>query len=55
MQKAVMVKFSFSKLKIETVNYFPQSPTKIVCNNVLNVRSCLASCLTFKPFLMLDP
>ena len=40
--------------KIENVKIFTQSLTKIFCIRVFNVGGCLASCLTFKPFLTLD-
>ena len=53
--KTVVEKFSFSELKIEKVKFFTQSPTKIFCISVFNVEGCLASCLTFRPFLTLDP
>ena len=52
--KKVVEKFSFSELKIEKVKFFTQN-TKIVWINVFNVGGCLTSCLTFRPFLMLDP
>ena len=55
MPKKVLEEFSFSKLKIEKVNSFIQSPTKIFCISVFNVGGCLASCLTFRPFLTLGP
>ena len=55
MPKTVVEKFSFSELKIEKVKFFTQGPTKIFCISVLNVGVCLASCLTFRPFLTLDP
>ena len=45
---------SLNKLKIEKVKLFTQNPTKIFCTSVLSW-SCLASCLTFRPFLTLDP
>ena len=48
-------KFSFSKLIIEKVKFFTQSPTKFFCINVLNVGGCLASCLIFGTFLTLNP
>ena len=48
-------KFSFSELKIEKIKFFTQSPTKIFCVSVFNIRGCLASCSTFRPFLTLDP
>ena len=35
--------------------FFTQNPTKIFCINVFDVGDCLASCLTFRPFSMLDP
>ena len=54
--KKIVEKFSFSKLKIEKVNFFTQSPiTKVFCINVFNVGSYLASCLTFRPFLTFKP
>ena len=53
--KNVLEKFSFSELKIEKVKFFTQSPTKVFCINVSNIGGCLASCLTFRPFLTLDP
>ena len=48
-------KFSFSELKIEKVEFFTQSPTKIFCISVFNVGGCLEGCLTFRAFLTLDP
>ena len=48
-------KFSFSELKIEKVKLFTQSPTKIFYISIFNFGGCVASCLTFRPFLMLDP
>ena len=53
--KKVVEKSSFSELQIEKVKFFTQSPTKIFCTSVFNVGGCLASSLTFRPFLMLDP
>ena len=50
--KTVVEKFSFSKLKIEKVKFFTQSPIKIFCISIFNVEGGLAS---FRPFLMLDP
>ena len=57
MPKKVVEKFRFSKLKIEKVRFFTQSPIRKVFAliNVFNVGGCLASCLTFRPFLKLDP
>ena len=55
MPKKVVEKFSFSELKIEKVKLFTQSPTKVFCINVFNAGGCLASCLTFRPFLTLEP
>ena len=46
--------FSFNKLKIEKVQFFTQSPIKIFCINIFKVGHCLASCLAFRPFLVLD-
>ena len=37
------------------LKFFSQSPTRIFCINVFNVGGCIASCLTFRPFLTLDP
>ena len=53
--KTVGEKFSFSELKIEKVKLFTQSPTKLFYISVFSVRGSLASCLTFRPFLTLDP
>ena len=53
--KTVLEKFSFSEFKIKKVKFFTQGPTKIIYINVFNVGGCLASCLTFRPFLPLDP
>ena len=50
-----MEKFSFSELEIEKVKLFTQSSTKIFGISVFNVGGCLASYLTFRPFLTLDP
>ena len=54
MPKTVAEKFSFSEPKIGKVKFFTQGPAKIFCFSVFNVGGCLASCLTFKPFLTLD-
>ena len=51
----VVEKFSFSEPKIEKVNLFNQSPTKIFLNCAFDVGGCLESCLTFRPFLTLGP
>ena len=48
-------KFSFSKLKLEKVNLFNQSLTNFYCISIFNIGGCLASCLTFRPLLTLDP
>ena len=53
--KTVMEKFSFSEIEIEKVNFFTENTTKIFCIGFFNIGSCLASCLTFRPFLTLDP
>ena len=53
--KAVVEKFSFSELKIEKVKLFTQSSTKIFSISVFHVADCIASCLTFRSFLTLDP
>ena len=50
--KPVVEKFSFSELKIEKVTFFTHQN---FCIGVFNVGGCLASCLTFRPFLTLDP
>ena len=54
-QKKVEEKFSFSELKIEKVKFFTQSPSKIFWISIFNLEGCLASCLNFRPILMLDP
>ena len=47
MPKTVAEKHNFGELRIDkSINF---------CINVFNVGGCLASCLTFKQFLMLDP
>ena len=43
------------KVKVEKVKFFTQSPTKIFCIDGFNVGVCLASYLTFRPFLTLGP
>ena len=48
------IKFSYSELKTEKLKVFTQSSTKIVCSSVFNVGGCLASWLTFRPFLTLE-
>ena len=50
-----MEKFSFSELTIEKIELFTQSFTKFYCISVFKVVGCLASCLTLRPCLMLDP
>ena len=45
MPKTDVEKFNFSELK------FTQSLTKFYCISIFNVGGCLASCLTFRPFL----
>ena len=52
--KKVAEKFTFNELKIERVKFFTQSPAKIFGIIVFNVGGCLASCVTFRPFLTLD-
>ena len=54
MPKIVEEKFSFSELKMEKVKLFTQSLTKFYYISVFNVGGCLASCLTFRPFLKLS-
>ena len=53
--KKVVEKFGFNELKIEKVKFLSQCPTKIFCIKVFIVGGCLAGCLTFRPFLVLDP
>ena len=53
--KTIVEKFSFSELKIQKVILFTQSLTKFCDINIFSVWGCLASCLMFRPFLMLDP
>ena len=55
MPKTVVEEFSFSELKIEKVKPFTQSPNKAFCISIFNVGGCLASCLTLRRFLTLDP
>ena len=52
--ETVMEKFSLSKLKIKKLTFFTES-NQISCISVFNVEGCLVSCLTFGPFLKLDP
>ena len=54
MPKTVVERFSFSELKVEKIKFFIQSSTKIFCGSAFNVGGWLASCLTFRPFLILD-
>ena len=53
--KTIAGKLSFSEPKIEKVRLFTQSSIKAFCIIVFNVGGSLASCLTFRPFLRLDP
>ena len=53
--KTFVEKFSFCELKIEKVKILTQNLTKFYCINVFKVGDCLASCLTFRSFLTLDP
>ena len=48
-------KISFGELIIEKVKLFTQNSIKTFCISVFNVEGSLASCLTFRTFLMLDP
>ena len=50
----VAEKFSFSNLKIEKVKFLTQDPT-ISALAFCTFGDCLASCLTFRTFLTLDP
>ena len=53
-QKQLKRNLASVNLKLEKLNYLLSS-TKIFCISVLNVGDCLARCLTFRPFLKLDP
>ena len=55
MPKRDVEKFSFSELKIENIKIFYLGSNQNFCISVFNVGCCLASCLTFRPFLTLDP
>ena len=55
MSKIVVEEFTFSEVKIEKAKFFTQSSAKNFCSSVFNVGGCLASCLTFRPMLALDP
>ena len=55
MPKTVLEKFSFSEHNIKKVTFFTESLTQTFYISIFNVGGCLASCLTFKPFLTLDP
>ena len=52
--KTRVEKFSSSELKIEKAKLITQSSNKTFCISGFNVGGCLASCLTFRPFLTLD-
>ena len=52
--KTVVEKFSYNEPKIEKANFFTELKKKI-SSSVFNVGGCLASCLTFRQFLTLDP
>ena len=55
MPKKVVEKFRFNELKIEKVKLFTQRvQPKLFALTSLNIGGCLASCLTFRPFLPLD-
>ena len=53
--KTAVEKFSFNELKIEKIIFFTQSRAKIFYIRAFKVGGCLASCLTFRPFLTLAP
>ena len=55
MSKTAVETFSFSELETVKVKLYTKSPTKIFCSSVFNDGGCLARCLTFRPFLKLDP
>ena len=42
-------------IEIEKVTFFTHSPTEMFYISVFIVGNCLASCLTTRPFLTLDP
>ena len=42
-------------LKLKKLNYLLRVQPKFFCISIFNIGGCLASCLTFKPFLTLDP
>ena len=53
MSKTIVEEFGFSELKIEKVRFFTHSSIIMFCSSVFNVGGCVASCLTFRPFLTL--
>ena len=56
MPKTVVKKFSCSELKIKKINFFySEFNQNFFCSSVFNVGGCLASCLTFRSILTLDP
>ena len=53
-QKELWGNLVLVKLKLKT-QFFTQSTTKMFCISILEIGHCLASCLIFRPFLMLGP
>ena len=53
--KTAVEKFSFSDHKIEKVKFLTQNSIKIFRSSVFNAGVGLAGCLTFRPFLTLNP
>ena len=51
--KTVVERLSFSEFNIDKL--FTQTLTKFYCINAFNVGGCLATCLTFRPLLTIDP
>ena len=54
-RETVVEKFSYSELKIEKLKLLLKVQQKLFAVAFFNVEGCLASCLTFRPFLTLDP
>ena len=54
-QKQLWRNLASVNLKLKKLNYLLRVQPKNFCISVFNVGGCLASCLTFRPFLTLDP
>ena len=54
-QKQLWRNLASVNLKLKKFKLFTQSSTKNLCMSVFNVGGCVASYLTFIPFLTLDP